>query len=312
MLGLDCLGLAKFGKEAIQAFPHKGFALGVFSRQFGDAKPHTNDLLARCSALRVQLIWSDGHSFSDADIPTLKTEAKRWDDLGKKLPVYLSPFCEHRLAEPDKYLEIVQKAAPNCTPVNSLESGASSGNFINEVHGVKKEPPPGSYIFSYDGSEILDSNVEAIKQKHANALIWFGWTANFNGHAEAKAKGSKNETHVWPTAKLMKSVIYVMQHPKGGTQLPKNWGWRARDPQTNKPVLISPVKAASAELVNALGHPIVKAPYKAVSGSGRHRYDFPEWGFESAAKAGGIPVDLRVGGKVYGKINPAFCDGDFK
>lgn len=322
LYGLDYLGLARFSKEARDAFP-SGFALGVFSKTFGDSMPLVKEIVAtgKCKALRVQLLWSDTHSFSDRDIGELKKEAHRWEEFArhhKKVPVYLSPFCEHNLSAPDKYLKIVKDAAPHCEPVNTPWKGALSSRYINEVHGPKSSPPHGKYIFSYDGSDMLDSDVEAAKRKHGNAMIWFGWTANFNGLAEVddKPRPPREARKNWPTAKLIRSLLHEMGHAKGPTRLPPHWLWKSHaedtgDTRSNKPVLITPVKAGSAELLWQ-GQVVSTAPYYKPFLDGRHRYYFPEWGFEIARKAGNVPLDLRLGGKVYAQVNPAFRDGEYR
>jgi len=320
--GLDCLGLARFGKDALDAFP-SGYALGVFSKTFGDSMPAVRQLASRCPAVRVQLMWSDSHTFSDHDIPVMKAEAQRWDQFAKEhkgMKVYLSPFCEHNLSNPDRYLQIVKDLAPHCEPVNSVWKGSRSAKFTNEVHGSHSQPAGGNYIFSYDGSDISESDVDGLKAKHKNAKIWFGWTANFNGNTEADTtvKVPREQRKAWPTAKLIRSVRYVMQKSKGITKLPPNWLWKshaedkgAGDIRANKPCLIAPVKASSAALLMN-GRAIATAPYYGAFIDGRSRYYFGDWGFEIAEKTGGMPLELSVGGKVYGRVNPAFRDGSFR
>lgn len=316
--GLDCLGLARFDSDAMKAIPD-GFALGVFSRTFGDAMPAVARVAGRCSAIRVQLLWSDSHTFSDHDIPQLKAEATRWGRFAQqhRVPVYLSPFCEHNLSNPDKYLKIVKECAPNCEPVNTVWRGALSTHYINEVHGDARVPS-GRYIFSYDGDDMLDSDIEGMKARHSRALLWFGWTANFNGKTESDDKTPREKRKAFPSPKLMQSVKYVIQKQKGATNLPSNWLWKSHaedtgtnDTRINKPVLIAPLRAGAAELL-VNGRVISTAAYYGTYVDGRHRYYFREWGFESAEKAGNKPVDLRVGGRIYAKVNPAFRDGSYR
>ena len=316
ILGLDCLGLAKFG-TAINALPG-GFALGVFSREFGNSLPAVKEVVkaGKCTALRVQLMWSEKHSYSDADIPTLIDEAKRWGNFAANnpgLPVYLSPFCEHKLAQPDKYLEIVRKhaPAPNCKPVNSFSpEGQRSMKFINEVHGTQAAPG-GEYFYSFDGLDMLDSDISRIMNNHKKALIFFAWTANFNGRREAAFKGRTD----WPSDKLISSIWYVTNNAKGNARLPNQWFWQSHaedlsndDARTNKPVLGTPLKANLVELVQ--GNKVISSAkrYPATLRDGRSRFYFPQWGFELAKQGGGV-LDVRCDGKIYGKVNPAFCEG---
>lgn len=282
--GFDCLGLARFDKDAIAAIP-SGFALGVFSQAFGDPMPIVAKLVPRCRAIRVQLLWSDNHTYSDANIPQLKAEATRWGRFGKQhgVRLYLSPYCEHQLPNPDKYLKIVADCAPNCEPVNSVYgSGALSRHYINEVHGMSR-PASGRYIYSYDGTDMLDSDIEAMKSRHRSALMWFGWTANFNGNLEVKKDAPRiprGERKAWPSAKLIQSMKYVITKTKGATRLPAGWTWKSHeedsgtgDTRTNKPVLVSPIRAGGAELVSK-GRVISTAAYYGPYTGGGFGYHF--------------------------------------
>jgi hypothetical protein len=111
-------------------------------------------------------------------------------------------------------------------------------------------------------------------------------------------------------------MLYEMGHSKGATKLPPHWLWKSHaedtgDPRSNKPVLIAPLKASKAELVRN-GAVVSSASYYGPYIDGRHRYYFPEWGFEIAQKVGNVPLDLRLSGKVDAQVNPAFRDGDFR
>ncbi len=322
-LGLDCLGLARFSNAAQEAIP-SNYAIGVFSRTFGDAMPAVSNVVKSrgCNVVRVHLMWSDSHSFSDADIPTLTSEAKRWADFGnrhKNVKLFLSPFCEHNVGHPDKYLDLVKKHAPNCEPVNAPWKGGMSGKYINEVHGTDAPAPGGRYIFSFDGDDMLESNIETLKLRHQSAMIWFGWTANFNGVTEVDAaKVPREKRTAWPSNKLVRSVRYVMDMSRGPAILPANWIWKSHaedtgtgDVRTNKPILIAPIKAKSAELLRA-GQVIASAPYYGPFDGGRSRYYFPQWGYEFSQNNGNTILDVSIGGKVYGKVNPAFRAGTYR
>ena len=323
-LGLDCLGIAQFSPEALAAIPPK-YAVGAFARVFGDAMPNITTVVTRgCPLVRIQLIYHRDKKYGDADIPTLKAEAKRWDEFAKKhkgCKVHLSPFCEHPLAAPDKYLKVVADAAPNCVPVNSLAGGGVSGKYLDETHGKDGQALKQSYFYSFDGTDMLEVDVEAYKKKHEKAAVWFGWTANFNGVREADLKpqppidGRKD----WPTGKLIRSLVYQMERQRGMAGLPAQWLWKSHaedhglpDVRTDKPVLIAPVKAAAAELVRMGKVVATGAYYGNFTTPGLYRYYFPEWGFETAQRVGNVPLDLRIGGKVYGTVNPAFRQGNFR
>lgn len=222
------------------------------------------------------------------------------------------------LKNPDKYLDLVKEAAPSCEPVNTPWKGAHSKKYINEVHGGTGSAVEGQYIFSYDGTDMLETNLEAIKRRHRNALLWFGWTANFNGITETDGeKIPREERTAWPSVKLIRSVTYVMENAKGEAGLPDKWIWKSHaedkgnnDPRANKPVLIAAIKAKSAELLYK-GKVVMSAPYYGPYVEPLHRYYFPKWGYEMAQEFG-TPLEVAIGNKVYGKVNPAFREGVYR
>jgi hypothetical protein len=183
--GRDYLGGVKFQDVILQTHP-EGWAVGIFSNTFGDAFPFIDKLLAtkNIPVIRIYLLWRDDHEYGDRDIPVIKKEARRWQKLAKKYPnvrFEISPFCEHNLTNPDKYLDIVAKASPSSRPVNTVWKGALSSKYKNEIHGSSSFVPKGDYNFSFDGEEMLDLNIDAVKEKFKSAEIFFLWHPNDNG-----------------------------------------------------------------------------------------------------------------------------------
>lgn len=327
MYGLDFLGLPKYAEVAKDEFP-EGWALGAFAVTFGDAYKAVEAIVAtgRCPLVRMQLLWSDSHTFGDSNIPEVKKLAAKYNQMAAKYPnvkFELSPFCEHNLKNPDKYLDITKLAAPLCRPVNTPWKGAFSTKYKNESHG-KNSTPKGARNFSFDGYMCVDSDIEDYKKKHASAEVFFFWTSQFNGKKNDKDNTPRPQRKAWPTSELIDSVIYL-HRSRGKTGVPKKYIWKSHADQHEtppesralKPVLISPVKASKYELVASNGQVVASLKYYGTYEGGLYRYYLMQYGYQVSEKArriqGGDPVcSLRVNGKVVGWVNPAYRDGTYR
>jgi hypothetical protein len=326
--GIDYLGLPKFADLAIREHP-EGWGAGCFAVTFGPALAHVDRLLAtgRCPVFRVQLLWSDAHQFGDADIPEVRRLARQYEALARKYPgvrMMLSPFCEHNLRAPDKYLDIVKREAPSCEPINVPWQGGFSANYRNEVHGGKK-PPGGSrkHLYSWDGTSCVDGDVEASKRVHSNAEVYFWWHPAMNGRLNTNDKTPRPQRKAWPTSDLIDSIIYLSRNA-GDVKAPRGATGKSHadrhstppEPRAYKPVYILAQKANRVELVADNGQVVAASSRPQPFADGRFRYYFSEYGYQIAEKAvrihGKPSVQLRIGGKVVGVVNPAFRFGDFR
>lgn len=338
MFGLDFLGLPKYPAVAAKEFP-KGWALGAFAKEFGDALPTIQKIVAtgKTPLVRVQLLWGgSGHSYSDNDIPAIIKEAQRYQKLAVKYPKVrfeLSPFCEHNVPNPDFYLKIVATSAPACFPVNTPMHGAYSKKYKNETHDTDKALT-GSYNFSFDGAMCVDADVTKAKETHGNAEVFFFWTSQFNLRLNTNDLTPLPARKAVPTAGLIQSVVYLSKD-KGTTGLPEHYLWKSHADQHNapvpearalKPVLIAPVKADKFELVATNGKVVGTLSYYGPFAEDnpavpRYRYYLNEFGYQVAQKASKLqgspvlnlrPVSNKVAGGVVGKLNPAFREGKFR
>lgn len=324
--GLDFLGLPKFADLAFREHP-EGWALGFFDNTFGNALPAAERIIAsgRAPLVRVQLIWSDSHTFGDKDIKHVRKLCRKYQALKQKYPSVifeLSPFCEHNLKNPDKYLDIVKQEAPDCRPVNVPDKGAFSRKHKNEVHHSSKIPP-GKYNFSYDGASAVDSDVIKDKERHSSADVFFFWVPQFNGRKTTKDTTPRPQRKAWPTSELIDSVIYL-HNKRGGAEMPKNYLNKSHaeqhvvpaEPRAFKPVFIIPPKAPRIELVADNGQVVAASSGPQPYEDGRFRYYFPQYGYQIAEKAvriQGHPVlKVKVGNQVRGTTNPAFRQGNFR
>lgn len=334
--GLDFLGLPKYGDAAINNFP-QDWAVGCFATTFGDAYPWLDKLFAtgKCTQARIHLCWSPTHQYGDFNIPEITQLSHRYDTLAVKYPnvkIELSPFCEHQLKNPDKYLQIVQQQAPHCSlPVNCPENGVWSATFKNEVHASGGPLHGGGYNWSDDGGirghDIIDYNVTGLKNIHNTSDVFYFWAARFNGYYHMPKKGDDPiaiaNRHGWPDAKFIRAVSFLATD-KGNTHLPHKWIVKSNsenhgtgDTKAEKLCLISPLQSHNKTIALRLrsGALIDSLEFFGSYDDGGFRYYSKHMGYEVAQLAlksqGDSLVNVFMDGKQYGTINPSFYDNYF-
>lgn len=334
--GLSYLAGNRYQQVVLDEHPDSWDAK-IFATTFGDAYAFADKLLStgRCSNLWVQLLWDDDHSFGDRNIPELIKLARKYQALQlkhKDKTIWLSPFCEHRLKNPDKYLEIVHNNAPSCRVFNSPESatgkGSNSNIRLNDIHGSASKKPKGAYTFDYDGEDAFGADVESHKKKFADCEVFFLWSPHLNLKYKLDDKTPRDQRKYRPKGKHIDALIYLTT-AKGQTKLPKDWilkpmaedtaGFTGRpDAKSNKVVFICPPNAKEIKLVAVGSNQVIDTArnYGKFSDGKRFRYYTTLWGFEIAEKAKRITGDPRVrlfiNGKEVGIVNCAFRDGSYR
>lgn len=317
---MDYLAGATYKKEILKAHP-AGFAAGFFAVTFGDAFPVIRALLktGKCPLVRINLLWSDTHSYGDKDIPNIKKLANKCQQLANEFPnvdVRVAPFTEHNLGNPDKYLDIAQLAAPNCIIVNTPWTGAFSQKYINEIHGDHSKPN-GRYQYSFDGTEVTNSDVEAYKKKYGDAEVFMLWSSRFNLRWSEKDKAGrpqriKESKQRKPTNDYIDSIAYLFSE-KGVYNLDKNTllkshaeRHQAQDFKGDKLLLITPHKV-NALILKKNGKQIGKMPYYGSFEDGRSRYYAPQFGYKYGAN-----VEVYAGNKKIGTVNCGFRSAPYR
>jgi hypothetical protein len=314
ILGLDLLAGAQYTKQVVYA-AKKGYAIGLFAITFGDAYKTAEAALKNgCKLLRMQLLWEDNHTFGDKHIKQIKKLAKKYNQLANKYPhadIRLSPFCEHNVSNPDKYLDIAQQHAPNCLIVNTPYKGALSKKYINEKHGDSHSPLSGRHHYSDDGLEITNADAKGLQEKHKNAEVFFHWTSRFNLRWNEKDKANrptriKEAKQRKPTNDMIDSIAYLFSE-KGVYNLDKNTLLKshserhsASDKRGDKLLFITPHKV-NALILKRNGKQIGKLPYYGGFEDGRHRYYANQFAFKYGAN-----VEVWAGNKKIGTVNCGF------
>lgn len=319
---IDTLAAAKY-PQVLDAVPLH-FAISGFAQTFGDFFPVAKQELDRGRRhIRVNLLWSDTHTYGNKDIASITKEAKRYQILCANYPnsrIELAPFTEHNLKEPDKYLNIAKINAPNCGIVNSVWKGALSKVYKNEVHGTNTKPNT-PYNYSYDGTNSVDSNVRAMRRRHANAELFCMWHPRLNGKWSMTDTTPRPDRSAWPTKELLQSLVYLFTE-KGKTRLPKTWLVKSHSEKHNvfdfkgdKLLIISPLKAPSITL-KAGNITIASLPFYGDFSGGGFRYYGNNFAYKYSEQARALNasplVKVYIGNKRYGRVNPAFRDKVFR
>lgn len=327
--GLDLLASAKYKNVAVKHLP-KGWALGGFDNTFGDFAPVAKAVLKKgCPLIRVQMLWSDTHSFGDKDIPKLKKIAKKYEQLANQFPsaiIELSPFCEHNLQNPDKYLDIVKDIAPSCIPVNTPWKGALSKKYKNEVHGEHKKPAGAHAVngfnFSFDGTNCVDEDVESYKDEYEECDVFFFWHPRFNLKWSMKDTTPRPQRKAKPSPELVQSIVYLGT-PKGQVSVKKFWLVKshaekhdAGDLKGDKLLIISPLQAEKILLKAANGKVVETLNYYGTFEGGGYRYYSKRFGYQIAIDAFSLTksnlCEIWVKGNKQGVCNPGFRDPTYR
>ncbi len=342
MFGLDYLGGSRYGKVILDNHP-EGWAAGFFTEKdlFGDAAPIIRALCRtkRCPAIRVQLMWRDKHDFSEKDFSKIVAEAKRISELARRYrntTFYFSGACEHNLKRDqakklaNMVLEVIPKYSFYVNSPSLLYRGEyiSGERILNETHGTERKPITGDYFYSWDGTNMVDDDVELRKTTHKSAKIIFGWHPAFNCRLSSNDATPRPERIAYPTPELIDSLEFILKNKRGKTSVPSDWIWKSHadrhntppEPRAYKPVLLCniPLSVKKLELVADNGQVIcssgagMSSAYPGTSS----RWYFPEFGYRISEKAmkvqGHCLLKVRGNGKIYGTVNAAFRDGKFR
>lgn len=339
--GIDYLLAGKYPEVVIENHP-KGFACGFLLNVDGipSSLPVIRKLLdsGKCTKIRIHGIWSDIHSFNESDINLAVTRARIVGKLADKYlstTFYYSPWLEHRasLSLVQKLALEVKKALPSRVKyVNSyIDGGAYLPSEINEVHH-SLSVPKGKYIHSWDGLEIMDSDVQKFKDIHSKAEINFFWGFRNNCRLELDdpTKRPDRKAVACADAKYIQSMIAYQETKKIKRNIPSNWIYKSHGeaeilgnqllPRSEKPVWIIPVKGKSI-ILKAKGKVFAEFQYEKAyhDKPNYHTYraiNNNRWGYEIAREVKKLKdnsnLNVWIDGKEYGIINPIYRSGSYK
>lgn len=222
IIGYDHLGAAHPLwpiKTATKETP-KSAAIGLLDYTFGDAEAvFKRYVKAGFKVFRVHFWWADSHVI--APLSRVKTASKKWEKIAKAHPeakIYVSHSLEHNeksVAAVLRRLDLMRELAPSCTPVNCVWKGVTVAGEINEVHEEYEGPTEhlntSAYLYSSDGVSILAIPMKALKKKHKDAAILFGWIPRFNLRTDSGPQPPPKLRKAVPTAQEFKEVVKHME-----------------------------------------------------------------------------------------------------
>jgi len=326
------LGGAKYADVMRDAHP-AGFGNVTFTNTFGDAYNALDKLLAtgKVSIQEYNLLWKDNHDFRKSDFPFIVNEAKKYAKLAEKYPsvgCVFSGATEHQLNRQDatdlanRVLAVIPE---RCVYSNNPWTGR--GAFVlpteriwNEVHGETAQPPNvgGKYIFSLDGSDAFDVDIEKLKTRFKNAEIFAIWTSQNNGRFNRNDTTPRPLRKAYPTARLIKAEGFLTTD-KGHTTKGNNNTLKPKSdqhtvppgPRELKPVFITPTKVQNIKAVLLNGAVLATSATRQDFADGRSRYYFSDmYGYEYALKArnlsGNPLVHMKANGKTLATVNLGF------
>lgn len=327
------LGIAQYGDVAKVSHP-KGLGNVSFTSTFSNAVPALDGLLAtqKVPIQEYNLMWSDTHSFSRRDFPAIVREAQRITPLIVKYPsveCVINPAVEHQLTRQDATdlcQQVLNVVPDHCKCVSNPWVG--HGAFVlpterigNEVHGIDARPPNvgGWFICSLDGDDAFDQpNIEAWKQRCANAKLKAVWTSQNNGKANRGDTTPRPQRKFWPTGRLLEAEGFLFTS-KGKTSIKGNQTLKPKSDQhfvpprdrELKPVFITPTRVNQLKAVLMNGRMLGVSELRQDFADGRSRYYFSMmYGYQYAQKAvsmSGSPlVNLVANGKTLATVNLGF------
>lgn len=183
--GIDYLGGQNYINTIVDHHP-PGFAAGFLVKasgwKSGLKAARALAKTGKCPVMRIHGIWHDNHHFTEKDIAPAVKIAKRVAKFQAAYPnikIMYSPWLEH--GAKNKLFKKCAKACKKELPkkVKIVNSGPKRLRGIDEVH--HSSPIWGKYIFSFDGEDMFESNVEATKKNHKKSIYFFGWIPECNG-----------------------------------------------------------------------------------------------------------------------------------
>ncbi len=347
IIGLDLLGSGQYVKQAVDImsklkidFPEQKFAIGIIVEASGwSSGMIAARKLAACSNvshIRLHGIWRDDHNFQESDIKRAVEIAKRAKKLAVNNPdkkIYYSPFLEHAMKADllDKvYTAVTNVLGDTVTYVNSaMPNGAKLKNNMSGLEEIHHETgrPGRDYIFSFDGHDQNDTDVEMYKTKHKDSNFFFSWVFPFNLKYVEKDKTQRPDRKLVPPYKLVESLVLQLNIKKGvNTKLPadrifKAFGEPGFEKDHSKPidrswqmVFISPYNGKTITFKDRKNK--VVATFTKTTGKydGRNIFRCPEWGIDVVKK---IDVPTKVvtvyeGETAIGKVNPLFRQNNYE
>lgn len=327
--GIDYIGTEGCKDAALKAHP-RGWALGALAECDGWKNGYAtiNQLCEKkkIPAARIHLMWKDSHKFTQRDIQETVKRAQRLAKVIRKHPKvcwYVSPWLEPDGVDKQLYSQVITACRivlpDSVIMVTNSMNGVKVAGCISEGHHNWYRA--GDEIFSFDGLECVDADMEKYQKNAKNAQLFFFWRYTFNGKYGEKDKRKRAQRDSWPSVKDIRSLRPYTKK-KGKVRFPKGYIWKTHgeryahyDQDENKAVLVSPKYHRKVQL-RVKGKVI-----KELRGSGREGSDYyyrtDMWGIDLAKliKRTGkrnTTAGIFADGKRIGNVNVCWRAGTFR
>jgi hypothetical protein len=329
--GVDVLGGANYKKQALDNH-EAGRAIGILVKASGWPSGMS---LVRAFAnagtapiIRTHYLWEDSHRFTSSHIfEVIKLYKKQKDIIinNPNILFFVSPYLEQRSplnVIEDTYKAVLEIGLPkNARYVNSYINGGAildDNKVVHEVHNTMAPHKNGRYIWSADGMDLLDADIEMFKERHKDAVLWMNWCPANNMRYELNDPTKRQDRKLIPPAQLLQAQYRQLgkKDMKLKTGLPKGWLFKAfaeaervnnvqgsLSTRSFKPVMLCPAKGSLSLRRGKIKHDF----YASGSHNGRNVYRLNKWGIEMK----GI-WEVWNDDKMIGRVNPVFRQNEYR
>lgn len=186
-IGIDYILGGMYRKAILKAHP-PGWMAGFLWKAswIPSSKKVIRQLCAsgKCPRMRISLVWDDNHTFKKKHVRLVKKRAKALRKIIFDYPqiyFYVQPFLEPHHVDDDVNRAAI-KALKNILPADVVivtGDGFGGRGIIHEGHHAGYR---GQQIFSFDGLDCMESNVQTWKHRAKDAYIFFLWRRECNGN----------------------------------------------------------------------------------------------------------------------------------
>jgi len=179
-LGIDYILLVRYPNVAARHHP-RGWAAGVCMKMDNNDLPYAFPAVVKLlktgkvPQIRISGIWVDGHRFRKRHIKDAVNIAKDVANLATEFPnvrflyqPWLEPHCSKKL---------MRRCKKRCRAVLPKRVTIVAGRYMNKGWNEVHHGPPmgGKYIFSFDGDDCRDEDIDRWKRMHASARYFYLW-----------------------------------------------------------------------------------------------------------------------------------------
>lgn len=179
----------------------------------------------KATVLGFHGLWLDSHHFTEAHIRIAVRQARKVAKFKEKYcdtKIFYSPWLEPGSQQRPTPVELMRTCLERCRNVLPKEIKLVAGRImpeqyllrlipyplkvITEIHGTSYKPP-GKYIYSYDGLDMMETEVSSYKRYYCDAMHFYGWTYILNLKNSLKDRTRREDRTRFPVAEELRAII---------------------------------------------------------------------------------------------------------